>query len=126
MLFCPFKSCWLPRFASKYRKEPLNQLFRDFCKFYKKKYGEDHTGCLIDKTVCNKYPKYPGCNCEDCPMRDEGFVPPSGPEDAKILFIGRPNVGKSTLINRLLKKRSAISYETPGLTRDINEYLINH
>lgn len=44
----------------------------------------------------------------------------------KILFIGRPNVGKSTLINRLLKKRAAISYETPGLTRDINEYLITH
>ena len=34
-------------------------------------------------------PKYPGCNCEDCPMKEEGFVPPSGPEDAKILFIGQ-------------------------------------
>jgi uracil-DNA glycosylase len=34
-------------------------------------------------------PKYPGCNCEECPMKDEGFVPPSGPEDSDILFIGQ-------------------------------------
>ena len=34
-------------------------------------------------------PKYPGCNCEDCPMKEEGFVPPSGPEDAEVLFIGQ-------------------------------------
>ncbi len=61
VVFCPFESCWLPRFASKYRKEPLNQLFRDFCKFYKTKYGEDHTGCLVNKTVCDKFSKYPGC-----------------------------------------------------------------
>ena len=34
-------------------------------------------------------PKYPGCDCENCPMKNEGFVPPDGPEDAKILFIGQ-------------------------------------
>jgi DNA polymerase-1 len=34
-------------------------------------------------------PKYPGCNCEECPLKDEGFVPPSGPEDSDILFIGQ-------------------------------------
>jgi len=34
-------------------------------------------------------PKYPGCNCEECPMKDEGFVPPDGPEDSNVLFIGQ-------------------------------------
>ena len=34
-------------------------------------------------------PKYPGCDCENCPMKNEGFVPPDGPEDSKILFIGQ-------------------------------------
>lgn len=36
----------------------------------------------------------------------------------KIAIIGRPNVGKSTLLNRLIKKRKAIIDPTPGVTRD--------
>ena len=34
-------------------------------------------------------PKFPNCDCENCPMKDEGFVAPSGPEDSDILFIGQ-------------------------------------
>ena len=37
-----------------------------------------------------------------------------------IAIIGRPNVGKSTLFNKLTKSRDAIVSDLPGLTKDRN------
>ncbi len=39
-------------------------------------------------------------------------------EPALIVLVGRPNVGKSTLFNRLARRRKAIVHDRPGVTRD--------
>ncbi|HLR85565.1 MAG TPA: ribosome biogenesis GTPase Der, partial [Nocardioidaceae bacterium] len=39
-----------------------------------------------------------------------------------LAVVGRPNVGKSTLVNRMLGRREAVVEDTPGVTRDRVSY----
>ncbi len=43
---------------------------------------------------------------------------PPGSDGVRVAIIGRPNVGKSTLINRLLGEERQLAFDKPGTTRD--------
>ena len=61
---------------------------------------------------------------DESPPRSLGRTTTGGPAPV-LAVVGRPNVGKSTLVNRILGRREAVVEDVPGVTRDRVAYDAN-
>ena len=77
--------------------------------------GADGTGTEYDGG------EYDGADYDGGAGEGEGASGPAAPVPV-LAVVGRPNVGKSTMVNRILGSRQAVVEDTPGVTRDRVNY----
>ena len=52
------------------------------------------------------------------PDEESALIPDKADQETRVAIVGRPNVGKSSLVNRLLREERVLVSDMPGTTRD--------
>ncbi len=60
------------------------------------------------------------------PMIEDGTGPDEDKDRLRLAIVGRPNVGKSTLVNRMLGEERVMAFDQPGTTRDSISTFMEH
>ncbi|MFH1837693.1 MAG: ribosome biogenesis GTPase Der [Candidatus Omnitrophota bacterium] len=99
-------------------KTDNDKITKDAVEFYKFGFGEPHPVSCLHRRGLNDLKKILRKTINELPDAGKFEKKENSPTHTKIAIVGRPNVGKSSLINNLLGRNRVIVSDVPGTTRD--------
>lgn len=103
-------------------KSESGKRMADIHEFYKLGFGDPVMISAEHKSGFDSIYEFLDKTAPDAPKVDETT---SAPQKLKIAIMGQPNVGKSTLVNRVLGQKRQIVMDAPGITRDTVKIPVN-